>query len=203
MTIRNRWNYLMAAMMLAATMLAGGTPSDSAEAAAPERMRLFLGPVPDKHRFSAPQPKDFQDSYRDIRDQYSKIEEFHLEFELVDDIDQADFALEITSRGLKDTGERHQGVTVIVHGKRRRDPDVVVPGAISSVNEKTLSARFVDLKSDYSVEIDGRVCNGTYRQLTKDILLQVVDWAIQNRKLCRTANSGLRMGSGPQDAINT
>ena len=89
-------------------------------------MRLFLGPVPDMHGFSAPRPKDFKDSYGDLREQYDKKAEFQSEFELVNDIDQADLALEITSRGLRNTGERHQAPTVIVHGKRRRDPDVLV-----------------------------------------------------------------------------
>lgn len=104
MTIRNRWKYLVAAMMLAATMRAERPVSASSEVAAPERARLFLGPVPDRHGFSAPQPKDFKDSYCDIREQYGKKAEFQSQFELVDDIDQADLALEITSQRSEEHG---------------------------------------------------------------------------------------------------
>jgi hypothetical protein len=44
----------------------------------------------------------------------------------------------------------------------------------------------VALNSDYSVEIDGRVRKGTYRELAKDVLQQVSDWAAHNRRTLRS-----------------
>jgi hypothetical protein len=171
-----------AATLVAVTILA----AEPAQVSAQTKIRLFLGPVPGTGGYTAPQSKDFQDSYRDIRVAYAKEPEFQSELELVSQIDQADLALEITSRDLRDTGERHEAPTVIVRGKKRRDPDVVVPGAITPITEKTLSARLIVLDSDYEVDLYGRARKGTYRKQAKDILEQVVNWVRQNGRILQT-----------------
>jgi hypothetical protein len=167
--------------LLIATILTAGPVSGRAQCPGQGRTKLFLGPVPRNRGFTAPQPKDFLDSYRDIREQYAKKPEFQAELELVDRIDQADVALEIISRGDRDTGERSQAPTVITHGKKSSDPNLIVPGAVSPITENTLSARLVALKTKYSVDVDGRVSKGSYRELAKDLLQQVVGWVQQNR----------------------
>ena len=66
---------------------------------------VFLGPVPSAEDFVAPSDR-FRDSYEDLREELGKNRDFQKVIRLASDPSEALLILEVTDRGLIDTGIR-------------------------------------------------------------------------------------------------
>jgi hypothetical protein len=151
-------------------LVIGQTSATPAQAPA----KMYLGPLPSKEGF-IPANKQFDESYRDIREEYQKDRGFQQALRLVDRPDDADVVLEIVDRGLRDTGIRSGSGTVI--------GGTTVVGSSAPVRQKWLFARLVVPGTDYVIELDGHagIKLVNYRQQARNLLRQAVEWVKANR----------------------
>jgi hypothetical protein len=135
---------------------------------------IFLGPIPSPEGFVAATDR-FRDSYDDLRDELRKSRDFQRVIRFVSDASDASLILEVSDRGLVDTGLRTG--TGVATG-----PSTAV-GTSVPVRAKQLVVRLSVRGTDYRVEIDGAagIRLKTYRNQAKNVLRQVVDWVNANR----------------------
>jgi len=137
-------------------------------------LKLYLGPIPSQEGFVAPIAR-YEDSYRDLREEYWGNKEFHEFFQLVTNVDEADLILEVIGRGLADSGLRTGNVV-------STGPKTAV-GTSVPVMKKQLFARLGVKGTSYTLDIDGAagLRRFTYRNEAKNILRQLSEWAKANR----------------------
>jgi hypothetical protein len=156
------------------------------EQPSPERIKLFLGALPSAEGFTAAN-REFGETYRDIRDEFSKEPAFQNELELVQTANEADLVLEIVDRGLRDTGARTSTGTVV--------GSTVIVGNSIPVRQKTVLAQLAVLGTAYKIDLDGRqgIKLVAYRNQAKNLLRQVVDWVHTNRGALERARTSRHM----------
>lgn len=139
-----------------------------------EPVPLFLGPIPSPEGFVAP-GNGFRDSYQDLREELTKNREFQRIVRLVADPSEAVLFLEVTGRGLSDTGIR-TGSAVAT------GPTTAV-GMSTPVRTKQLFTRLAVRGTEYTLDVDGTagIRLRTFRNQAKNALQQVVDWVKANR----------------------
>ncbi len=135
---------------------------------------VFLGPIPSSEGFVATGPR-LDDSYRDLREEFAKNRSFHQVIRLVASPDEAELLVEVVSRGLTDTGVRT--------GTATATSDTTAVGTTIPILRKRLVARLAVKGSQYRLEIDGAagLRRITFRNQTKNVLQQVVNWVKANR----------------------
>jgi len=153
-------------MLLLVVIQASGTPEQTPA-------RVYWGPLPSAEGFIRTN-KEFEDSYRDIRNQHKGDRDIQQVLQLVDRWDEADVVLEIVDRGMRDTGIRSGSGAVIGTG---------VVGSSTPIRQKWLLARLVVPGTDYVVELDGHagITLVNYRQQAQNILRQTAEWVKANR----------------------
>lgn len=140
-----------------------------------EPVPVFLGPIPSAEGFVAATSEQLRDSYEDLREELAKNREFQKSIRLVSDPSQAALILEVTDRGLIDTGVRS--------GSAVQTGPTTAVGTSVPIRGKQLFARLAVRGTDYRLEIDGGagIRLRTFRNQAKNILQQVVDWVKANR----------------------
>lgn len=166
---------MVGVFIVAALLIVVQSPADKVPTVA-----VFLGPIPSSEGFVATAP-GFDDSYRDLREEFRKNKSFQQVIRLVDSPDEAELIIEITGRGLTDSGIRTGSATAT--------SGTTAVGTSIPVLEKRLRARLAVQSSDYRLEIDGAagLRRITFRNQAKNVLQQVVDWVKANRSKLRAA----------------
>jgi len=112
----------------------------------PDTVAVYLGPIPTAEGFVAAAPR-LDDSYRDLRDEFGKSRSFQQVIRLVANPDDADVLVEVSDRGLTDSGIR-TGTSTATSG-------TTAVGTSVPVLRKQLFARLAVKGSDYRLEING------------------------------------------------
>jgi hypothetical protein len=135
---------------------------------------VFLAPIPSAEGFLTA-ALGFEDSYRDLREEFRKNGSFQQVIRLVANPGEASVLVEVANRGLTDSGVR-TGTATATSG-------ATVVGTSVPILRKQLFARLAVSGSDYRLEIDGAagLRRTTFRNQAKNVLQQVVDWVKANR----------------------
>jgi hypothetical protein len=143
------------------------------QAAKPELVAVFLGPIPNAEGFVTA-PSRLDDSYKDLRDEFRKGRPFQQVIRLVETRDEAQLVVEVSDRGRVDVGMR--AGTATTNGS-------TTTGMSAPMLKKQLFARLAVTGSDYRLEIDGAAGLKlvTFRNQAKNVLQQIVDWVKANR----------------------
>lgn len=141
-----------------------------------EPVPIFFGPIPSVEGFIA-STRGVEDSYRDLREEFERNVQFKETIRVVSDPSEARLILEITARGLADTGARTG--TAVATGRS------TAVGSTAPVRTRQLWARLAVGGTSFRLDIDGAagIRLRTYRNQAKNVLRQVVDWVEANRSM--------------------
>jgi len=146
-----------------------------ASAQTPDRLALFIGPVPNPDGIVTPVPKEFADSYADLKKAHTKARSPAIV--LVDDPAAADVILSVTRRGEVDSG------TTVGPGL----PPISMGGTIGSTSRITptllarLTIRATSQGGDFSGVEPGETEWTKWSTQADRIYKQAAAWLVANQ----------------------